>query len=110
VKLPDSIKVGYREFSVVGFPFNEAAARGRLGECLLDMGLIRIRDDLQGPALAMTLVHEVMHAAFGFGCLTDEDGEERTIAVLANVWCQIVADNPDFHAFLSESLTGSASG
>lgn len=105
-ELPKSIRVGYRDYTVEGFSAHEGANRGRLGECLTDMGVIRIRADLSKEETAKVLLHEALHAAYHNGALEDEDREERIVTVLANQLTQLWADNPALVRFITHSLDG----
>jgi hypothetical protein len=104
VPMPATIRVGYIDFTVINWPYGEASANGSDGECLMHLQIIRVRDDLQPSRKANVLLHEVLHAAYNIGDLTDTSTEEKTVTVLANQMTQVWRDNPEFIAFMEGSL------
>lgn len=102
--LPKSIRVGYRDYSIELWAANHAMSAGRYGECDKANAVIRIDVSYGAVKAASTLLHEVLHACCDVGQREDEDSEERTVSVLSNQLAQVWRDNPDFVAFMSDSL------
>ena len=74
-----------------------------LGQCDHKALAIMLSPDQAPLALKSTLLHEVLHAVIntaGFE-ITDED-EERLVSVLEAPLLQLVRDNPDLIAWLSD--------
>lgn len=106
-KLPEKVRVGYRDFAVRPMKPLEATAKDIFGECDLTMAEISIRDDLHPVKAANTLLHEVLHAAFYIGNIDHHGPEqEKIVTVLANMLSQVWRDNPDFVAFIEEGING----
>jgi cob(I)alamin adenosyltransferase len=105
VNLPSSIKVGYRDFCVEEWAPSEAISSGRYGECDKANAVIRVTTIHGVDKAANTLIHEVLHACFDVAGIADEDAEERTVTHLANALTQVIRDNPDLVAYLTDALT-----
>lgn len=102
--LPNSIRVGYRDFTVEVWAKDVAEAKQRLGEYDPSDGALRVKADLQPQLAAEVLLHETLHACYSTGCLDSSADEEKTVSILAVQLTQVWRDNPDFVAFMSESL------
>lgn len=109
LKLPKALRIGYRDYAVEPMPATEGAARGLLGECLNDPGIIRVREELSDQERAHILLHETLHAAWYLGSLPDAK-EEHTITVLARQLVSIFASNPQLLEFMSQSLSPAKAG
>lgn len=94
MKLPASVRVGYRDYAIEAWPASHAHASSRYGECDTLNGVIRVMDGLPGLVTAEILLHEVFHAAWEAGCLDDKDDQERTVGVLSKVFVQVWRGNP----------------
>ena len=103
-ELPKCIRVGYRDFTVEAWAKAVAEAKQRLGECDGTDGVIRVKVELQPQLEAEVLLHEVLHACYYSGCLDPAADEEKMVNILGNQFTQVWRDNPDFVAFMSESL------
>lgn len=101
--LPKSIRVGYRDYAVVAWSTLEATAAQRYGETDRITGLIRVRADLNPQMAAEVLLHEVLHCCYEHGC-ADGGDEEKIVSLFGYQLTQVWRDNPDFVAFMSESL------
>ena len=98
--MPESIRVGYRTYSVELWPEEAATDAGCYGDCNHIKHRIRIGE---GPPRerASTLLHEVMHAVWTFGCLGQLEDEEHAVSVQSHLLYAVLVDNPDFAAFLA---------
>lgn len=109
MKLPSSIKVGAVDYTVVEFGTKEAAGEERNGFCDRLNALIRINTDRQPGLIAVTLVHEIMHAiAWGWGIhnIKGKDGEEEMVWQLGQGWAAVLRDNPALLSYLAGVLQG----
>lgn len=103
-ELPQSLRVGYLDYTIEDWKPSEAYVNGRYGECDRHHLVIRVRADLPPTRKAETLLHEVLHAAYDMGHVADKDEEEQTVAVLASQLAQIWRDNPDLIRFLEQTF------
>jgi hypothetical protein len=101
---PQHLKVGPVVYRVLEMSYQVAAVQDIDGVCETGQKIIRVREDLNRDDKARILLHEILHAAWDMGNLADSDGEEKTVAVLANQLTQIWRDNPDFVAFMNDAL------
>lgn len=102
--LPKTIRVGYRDFAVKPMTAYEAQSVNRFGECDVRNGVIKVCTEYGAAKAANTLLHEVLHAAWFVGYLDGHTDEEPAVGTLANVLSEVWRDNPEFIAFMSESL------
>jgi hypothetical protein len=64
---------------------------------------IRIRRQMRSKALAVDVIlHEVFHAIYTLSGLRQNDGEERTVMVMASSLTQVLRDNPAFAKWLAD--------
>lgn len=104
MKLPTTVRIGYRDFAIEDWDTKQAASSSRYGECDKANAIIRV-DTTYGPVKsASTLLHEIMHGCYDIVGLTDEDNEERTVTQLSNQMTQVFRDNPDVLAYLRACL------
>ena len=104
MKLPSSIRVGCYDVLVQQMGDKEALAHGVHGHYSSIEHIIRINGGLEPIPMLNTLKHEVMHACYDVGGLTDEDEEERIVTVLANVDTQVLRDNPEYNKFIQQCI------
>ena len=102
--LPQHLKVGSVIYRIVEMGYQQANAEGLDGCCEVGQKIIRIREDLNRDDKARILLHEVLHAAYNMGDLSDGCTEEKVVTVLANQLTQIWRDNPDFVRFMNSCL------
>lgn len=101
MKLPSSVRVGFRDFEIVGLDHMD---ENNFGDCDVNKSVIRICTNFTGPRVANTTIHEVLHAAWSSARLGNKEGEERVVTHLADQLTQIWRDNPELVAFISASL------
>lgn len=103
-KMPESVKVGYRDFKIEPWPSHEATTYGADGLCDKRNAIIRIRDDLEPQLKAETLIHELKHAAWDMAALGDRATEEAAITSLSRYEAQIWRDNPELVAYIEQTF------
>lgn len=94
IKLPKSLKIGYKTYQVREMTHAEHMEDKALGECKHDEGVIVVsleRGDKQEQS--NTLLHEVLHACYKVANIQDEDEEERIVHAMTNVLLQVLKDN-----------------
>lgn len=106
MNLPTSVRVGYRDFQIVDWDEKAASAAGRLGECDLQHGIIRVCQAYGMQSGCNTLIHEVLHAAYASARLGNKEPEERVVSCLADQLSQIWRDNPGLVTFVSWASMG----
>ncbi len=103
MKLPEKVKIGYRNYKISVLPQHEADARGLRGTHVGHRGVIRIETGMDTEQQANTLFHELLHACWLQSDLPD-DVEEHTVTVLANQLTQVFQDNPQVTKYLRNAL------
>lgn len=96
MKLPTTIRVGYKDYAVELWPAAIANAERALGQCDPLAAKIYVCEGLFDIETAKVLMHEVFHALWDVGCLhaaADHD-EELAVSVLSNGFMQVWRDNP----------------
>ena len=104
MKLPDKIKVGCYDIKIIPMKDLEGFSHGVYGHFSETELCIRIISDLQPLVVMNTLVHELLHVCYFVGGLEDSDEEERTVNTLANVYTQVLRDNPEYNKFIQRCL------
>ena len=103
---PTEIKVGYQRYRVHLMGEEERRNCGdKLGSCDHVRGTIKISNHLASPEAVNTLLHEVMHAIWWVWSVGDETEEERGVNNITNGMCCVIADNPDFAAWMISNLS-----
>lgn len=106
VPFPTTVRVGYRTFKIERWDTTKARAAHCTGQMCPFTATISVdatRIDQEPIEAGNTLLHEIMHACWLVGGVSDDDKEERTVAILTNQLCQVWRDNPDVIAYLTES-------
>ena len=98
--MPKTIKVGAHVYSVLRK--TKTQMPDDLGSCDVDTLQILIRQKIRKSVARETLLHELLHActypSFLGKTLTDEDFVEAVAPVLL----QVIQDNPDLLAYLTQ--------
>jgi hypothetical protein len=91
---PKTVRVGYADYAVVSMSPEEAAQADHFG--ITDVNTFEMRIDFATaePRRVNTVLHELMHACWDAAQLRDTEDEEKAVAGLANVLCQVIRDNP----------------
>ena len=98
--LPEHIKVGPFDIAVVEIAADVASRLREDGD--FDGDTIHIAAGQRGPALADTVLHELLHAIFKTFALKDEDDEERIVSAMATGLICVFRDNPNFAPWLND--------
>ena len=101
--LPTHIKVGPFDFAVL--PISQDLGRRLREDGDFDGDCIHVTKGQRGPALADTVLHELLHAVFATFCLKDEDDEERIVSAMATGIVGILRDNPKFGKWLASEAS-----
>ena len=100
--MADTVKIGYRSFSIEPFPNGFCDKLD--GQTDFENLTVRLNAGSLPPVKSCTLLHEILHVIWDDASLKDEDGEERVITALANGLSQVIRDNPDVIKFITQGL------
>ena len=108
MKLPDKIRIGYRDFQVEVWDHLNAVSANRFGECDRNLGIIRVDVVSEPQNVCNTLLHEILHAVRHQQQLENDDHEqeERVVTVMANALSQVLRDNPGIHDIICFKTVG----
>lgn len=106
MKPPSKIRIGHADYRVQ--LVKELDGGETMGHFLRDDGVIKMVPTAP-VADANTLLHEVLHGAFGesgldHGALAKH--EERIVAALTNQLLQIIRDNPRLISYIAKAVKG----
>ena len=105
--LPKKVKVGCYWIDIIPMKSLEGFAHGVYGHFSASEMCIRIITELSPAVVMNTLIHEVMHVCYFVGSLDDSDEEERIVTTLANQYCGVLIDNPDYNKFIQRCCNAS---
>jgi len=114
MKLPDQIKIGWKDVDLQSVKFSFFKNNSDYwGQYIARQNKIEIQEEAQGQDLANTLVHEIIHAivyhsslnAEG-GPLYESDDEEQAVNSMTNWLMGVFKDNPWLLDFLKENIHG----
>lgn len=94
--IPTPIRIGPIDHQVIELDSVEAMADRRLGDYNSFHGhVIRVKIDGENDwSIADTLIHEILHGIYRTYSVSDDDGEERVVSVMATGLTQVFRDNP----------------
>lgn len=108
IKLPESVRVGYRVYTIEAWASSEASGARRYGQCC-HLSL-KIKVDLTyGPVQAAeTLLHELLHACWVVSSLDDIESpiEEVAVGHLSGILTQVFQDNPEVMDWIGKHARG----
>lgn len=100
--LPDPIGLGYRTWR---FKYDEGCQDSEYGEILYTKGMILIAPDQDGPCLADTVIHELLHAILhNVDTPLTTKHQETTVTQLAHGLVELIQRNPHLLRWLQERL------
>ena len=104
-KIPQSIKIGYRDYKLEKWKQTVASANEAQGQFFAKEGVIGYTAEETGVSHANTLIHEMLHAIiYQWNMELDEKVEELVANGLANGLTTIFVDNPKLMDFLKEKI------
>ena len=102
MRLPRTIKVGANTVSVR--MMKNDILKGDCGDFDPANMLIRINSKLGPHQVALTLIHECLHAMWWDAGLPKKEGEERIVSALEGRLGALIRDNPKLITYLQEKL------
>jgi len=101
MQLPDKIKVGPYTFDIAERTEAWHRQTGDYGSMVFEDLQINIVTSHRPRALVVdTLIHEIFHAIWEAGHLTDKDDEEKIVATLATWWLLTWNENEELQKFV----------
>lgn len=99
------IKIGYKTYTVQDMSVEEIHKTGNYGDCQHSEEIININRTASETEQLNTLLHEVLHGCFYVGGIRHVnsltlDQEESIVRVLANVFQEVLRENPKFYKML----------
>jgi hypothetical protein len=104
VAFPTTVKVGYRDYTIIDWSPNHARANGDYGRTSHMTREIQVDRSHGDRESAETLLHEIAHAVFSVYQIHDDDKEERTVAVISMGLAGVWRDNPDVMVWIGYHL------
>jgi hypothetical protein len=103
-KLPNIIKIGVYEYSLIHWDAEEAEKKECLGLCNRFTKQVFIREDLPDSSFAETLEHEINHACWHAADLGAEEEEEVVVNRLTPLLILARRDNPKIYAWIDRAI------
>ena len=95
-KIPQSIKIGYRNYKLEKWKQTVANANEAHGQFFAKEGVIGDTDEEQGVSHANTLLHEILHAiVYQWNIELGDKEEEQLVNGLTNGLTTVFVDNPE---------------
>lgn len=89
------LKIGYKDFTL--YFVNSIDGGETNGECVKDVGVIKITKGLNNIEKANTVLHEVFHGIWHVqGIGMGDETEERVVTAMTNGLVDFIRDNPRF--------------
>ena len=107
MKLPKSVKVGYRTFKIELKSKDFMEDMGKVADCDKEGGIIRLgKHHLKAsPQIAAeAILHEILHAIYYNWDLDDSDKEEKIVTQLTFGLCSVIVDNPKMWKWIMENI------
>jgi len=101
IQVPESIKVGYRDYKLEEWKQTVASANDAHGQFFAKEGVIGYTVEEKGVSHANTIIHECLHAIiYQWNMDLEEKIEELVVSGLANGLTTIFVDNPKLMDYL----------
>ena len=105
MKVPEKIKVGYRDYKLEEWKQTVATANEAHGQFFSKEGIIGYTTDEKGVSHANTILHEVLHAIiYQWNMELDDKVEEQVVNGLANGLTTVFVDNPELMDYLKTKI------
>ena len=100
-KIPESIKIGYRDYKLEKWKQTVASANDAHGQFISKEGIIGYTDEEKGVSHANTILHELFHAIiYQWHIDLDDKMEEEVVNGLTNGLTTVFVDNPELMDYL----------
>ena len=99
--LPETIKIGYRNYKLEAWKQTVATANEASGQFFIKEGVLGYNEEAKGVSHANTILHEVMHGIiYQWSMELEEKVEELVVNGLANGLTTVFVDNPQLVDYL----------
>lgn len=100
-ELPESIKIGYRNYKLEAWKQTVATANEASGQFFITAGVLGYNQEEKGVSHANTILHEIMHGIiYQWNMELDDKVEETVVSGLANGLTTVFVDNPQLLDYL----------
>ena len=105
MNIPESIKIGYRQYNLEAWKQTVATANEASGQLFITAGVLGYNKEEKGVSHANTIIHEIMHGIiYQWNMDLDEKVEELVVNGLANGLTTIFVDNPKLMDYLKDKI------
>lgn len=105
MKLPTSVRIGFKDYSIKPYPEDAQRENGNWGHCKHGPAEMFVHNTEDGRETANTLLHEILHACCHVGATEmPRDQEEKTVNIFANQLSGVFRDNPELIKWLAKNL------
>ena len=112
MKLPNHIKLGYKEYTIARASVNDIlvnGSNGYFGSNDNQHSIITVADDCPDHQQINTLIHELLHGVWEFNAFRDEE-EEYHVTTVSNTLTTLFKDNHELLDAIKEGLHGKGKG
>ena len=100
-ELPESIKIGYRNYKLEAWKQTVATANEASGQFFITAGVLGYNQEEKGVSHANTILHEIMHGIiYQWNMELEERAEESIVNSLTNGLTTVFVDNPQLLDYL----------
>ena len=104
-KIPQFIKIGYRNYKLEKWKQTVASANEAQGQFFAKEGIIGYTDEEKGVSHANTLLHECLNSiVYQWNIELGEIDEETLVNSLTNGLITVFVDNPDLLDYLKSKI------
>ena len=105
IAIPESIKIGYRDYKLEKWKQTVATANEAQGQFFQKEGIIGYVTTEEGVSHANTIIHEILHAIiYQWNIELGEKEEEHLVSALSNGLTTVLVDNPELINYLKTKI------
>ena len=105
ITIPESIKIGYRDYKLEEWKQTVATANEAQGQFFQKEGIIGYVTTEEGVSHANTIIHEILHAIiYQWNIELGEKEEEHLVSALSNGLTTDLVDNPELINYLKTKI------
>ena len=105
ITIPESIKIGYRDYKLEEWKQTVATANEAQGQFFQKEGIIGYVTTEEGVSHANTIIHEILHAIiYQWNIELGEKEEEHLVSALSNGLTTVLVDNPELINYLKTKI------
>tara|TARA_Y100000296_G_scaffold43156_1_gene49620 strand:- start:2273 stop:2626 length:354 start_codon:yes stop_codon:yes gene_type:complete len=105
ITMPESIKIGYRDYKLEKWKQTVASANDAHGQFFSKEGIIGYTEEEKGVSHANTILHEILHAIiYQWNIELGEKEEEHLVSALSNGLTTVLVDNPNLMDYIKNKI------